>query len=180
MLEKKNTEALFRLLEKLDPQRAKHIDKHNPRRLIRAIEVALALGAVPPITKQTPPFEVFKIGLVLPEKILKEKIHSRLSKRMRKGMLLEAKKLHDPRTGKGLSWKRMESLGLEYRYLAYLLQGTMSRPEMIEKLETEIWRYAKRQRRWFKRDPSIHWFNPNQRPVVLKKARLFLQKKISN
>jgi site-specific DNA-methyltransferase (adenine-specific) len=65
----------------------------------------------------------------------------------------KAKKLHST----GLSWRRMDELGLEYRYLARYLRGTISKADMIVQLENEIWHYAKRQRTWWKRNPDIHW-----------------------
>ncbi len=67
---------------------------------------------------------------------------------MKNGMVAEVRKLH----ARGLSWKRMEELGLEYRYVSRYLCSKMTNEEMVEKLETEIWRYAKRQITWFKRN----------------------------
>src|SRR3989344_1682899 len=72
---------------------------------------------------------------------------------MRQGLVSEVRKLNE----RGLSWKRLESLGLEYRFVAFYLQGKMTKQQMLEKLETEIWHYAKRQITWFKRDKSIIW-----------------------
>jgi len=154
-LGKKSAAQLFAILKKLDPRRAREIDRHNPVRLIRAIEIAKALGKVPPL-KQASLYGVLKIGIKLPDTELKRRIHRRLLARMKAGMVAEAKRLHQ----KGLSWKRMEALGLEYRYLAHYLQGNLTKAEMLEKLEREIWRYAKRQMRWFKRDASIIWLSP--------------------
>ncbi len=68
-------------------------------------------------------------------------------------MLNEAKKLHT----QGLTFKRMDELGLEYRYMAKFLQGKINKKEMVEQLYSEIWKYAKRQRTWFKRNKNIIW-----------------------
>ena len=73
-------------------------------------------------------------------------------------MLKEAEKLHR----NGLSWKRMEALGLEYRNMALFLQNKISKEEMIEKIKNESWQYAKRQMTWFKRDPRIKWVTPEK------------------
>jgi tRNA dimethylallyltransferase len=151
-IQKLSTEKLFKMLEKLDSARARTIDKHNKVRLIRAIEIAKALGKVPLLTKESP-YEVTYIGLTLSGEILKERIRARLLKRLKQGMITEAKNLHR----KGLSWKRMEALGLEYKYLALFLQGKISKPEMIENLLREICQYAKRQMTWFKRNEEIKW-----------------------
>lgn len=151
-LEKLNSEKLFKKLQKLDPRRAKEIDAKNPVRLIRAIEIAKELGKVPKL-KTNPKYNTINIGLDFPDDELKERIEKRLISRFKNGMLDEAKKLHK----EGVSWKRMEELGLEYRYMAKFLQGKITEKEMVEKLNSEIWKYAKRQRTWFKRDKNIIW-----------------------
>lgn len=164
------TEKLFETLEKLDPERAQTIDKHNRVRLIRAIEIAKVIGKVPKI-KKNQPYNVLQIGLEWPEEILKNKIKDRLLKRIKIGMIAEAKKLHE----NGLSWKRMEQLGLEYRYLALFLQNKISKEEMIEKLNTEIWHYAKRQKTWFKKDKRIKWFNPEDKKHIEEEIEKFVR-----
>lgn len=158
-LEKKSAQELFKILKKLDKTRAKNIDAKNKVRLIRAIEVAKALGKVPKITQATPMYEFIKIGLYLPEKKLKEKIEKRLNSRIKIGMLQEAKKLHTA----GLSWKRMEELGLEYRFMALYLQKKITEQEMLEKINLESYKYAKRQMTWFKRDKEIKWFDASKK-----------------
>lgn len=170
-LERKSAKELFAMLKKLDKDRAQKIEKDNPRRLIRAIEIAKVLGKVPKL-KMNPKYNVLEIGLQLDEKTLREKIHKRLIARMEIGMVAEAKQLHS----KGLSWKRMEALGLEYRYLAYYLQGKINKQEMLSKIETESWRFAKRQMRWFKRDIRIKWFSPNDIKKIDKEIKSFLIK----
>lgn len=152
-LAKKTVAELFTQLKKLDQKRAQNIDAKNPVRLIRAIEIAMALGQVPPLVKSQK-YDCLKIGLNFDSKTLAEKIHLRLIKRLKAGMLAEVKNLHE----QGVSWKRMESLGLEYRYLARFLQGKITKTEMIKQLENEIIKYAKRQMTWFKRDKKTKWF----------------------
>ncbi len=174
-LMKKTASELFVLLQKLDPVRAQTIDAKNPVRLIRAIEIAKALGSVPVAQNRGHEYEVLKIGLSLPDQILKEKIYTRLLSRIKKGMLREIQKLHD----NGITWKRMSDLGLEYRYGALYLQKKISKDEMITKLNTEIWHYAKRQKTWFKRDKEIIWIDPreiHEKAKVLKRVKEFLKK----
>lgn len=193
-LEKLSLIELNQYLEKLDPSRLETIDKNNPVRLIRAIEIAQALGSVPNFSAKTllaeNKYDVLKIGLTLPPEILKERIKKRLLARLKKGMLKEIENLHK----EGLSWKRMESLGLEYRYGALYLQNlsrrakagkkkrftpslASDRVKMIEKINTESWHYAKRQKTWFKRDPNIIWINPTinkDKQLILKQIKKFL------
>ncbi|MBP6908342.1 MAG: tRNA (adenosine(37)-N6)-dimethylallyltransferase MiaA [Candidatus Pacebacteria bacterium] len=173
-LMKKTASELFVLLQKLDPVRAQTIDAKNPVRLIRAIEIVKALGSVPVAPSREHKYEVLKIGLTLPDQILKEKIHARLLARIKKGMVREIKKLHDD----GITWKRMSDLGLEYRYGALYLQKKISKDEMITKLNSEIWHYAKRQKTWFKRDKDIIWIDPreiHEQARVLKKIKDFIK-----
>ncbi len=154
-LETKSLEELVSMLKKLDPERLKNIDQKNPVRLIRAIEIAKSLGKVPKIKMEKSQYDFLQIGLDLPEEDLKKKIYNRLKKRINSGMIEEISSLHK----KGLSWDRMNELGLEYRYIAQYLQKKISKDQMIEKLNTEIYKYSKRQKTWFKRDKNIKWFN---------------------
>lgn len=157
---KKDPSALFAQLKELDPERAEVIDPHNLRRVIRAIEIASALGKVPKISTESPgvgarSYNPIFIGINPDAETLRTKIQTRLIDRIEKqGMIEEARALQ----AGGLSWKRMEELGLEYRYLALFLQQKITREEMIERLGFEIWHYAKRQLAWFKRNKRIQWF----------------------
>ena len=157
----KTAHELFALLATLDRARANAIDRHNPRRLIRAIEIATELGSVPPPHHSHILQNMRMIGLVLPPRKLRKRIQTRLTSRMRK-MIAEVKRLH----AKGLSWRRMEELGLEYRYLSRYLRGLITKAEMVQKLQTEIWRYAKRQLRWFRRNRAIRWFRPDEKRKI--------------
>lgn len=146
-LEKLSTTELFSMLKKLDKNRAITIDKKNPVRIIRAIEIATVLGKVPKLSESKSPYEIEWIIIDQDDTVLKEKIEKRLRDRIKSGMLREAKKLHQ----NGVSFKRMEKLGLECRESSLYLQGKISKKELIENLNSQIWKYAKRQRVWFKK-----------------------------
>jgi tRNA dimethylallyltransferase len=154
-LEKRSAPELFTELKRLDAARARNIDRHNPVRLIRAIEIARALGRVPKNTDFVSPYIIDWIGLKPSDDVLKKKILDRLVARMKSGMVTEAKKLH----AGGLSYKRMEQLGLEYRYLARFLQKKLSRQAMLSELEREIWLYARRQITYWRRNRDIKWIS---------------------
>lgn len=171
-LAKKSATHLFAMLRRLDPKRAKSIDPHNPRRLVRAIEITKTLGKVPPYENSPrTDIDVLFIGLHLPSVDLRKKIALRLAARMKAGMVREAKRLH----ANGLTWKRLDELGLEYRYLAKFLKKEMTKDEMTRTLEAEIWKYAKRQMTWFKRNKRIIWFSPKEIERIEKKVKRFLQ-----
>lgn len=162
ILDKKSTEKLFEILKNLDKNRAENIDPKNKVRLIRAIEIAKALGRVPEISTKEPEYDFLKIGLSLPSDILKEKIEKRLLSRIKSGMVKEIQNLHK----KGLSWKRMQELGLEYRYVSLYLENKINKKEMIKKLNSEIYKYAKRQMTWFKKDKKIKWFDASDKDLL--------------
>lgn len=153
-LEKLTAEELFKKLKKLDLRRAKNIDKHNRRRLVRALEIAIKTKKPIPLLKtKLPEFNTLIIGVKKSQKELKILIKKRLLKRLRAGMIEEIKRLKKS----GVSWRRLEEFGLEYRWIAYYLQNKISYQEMIENLQKKIEQYAKRQMTWFKRDKRIHW-----------------------
>lgn len=168
-LAKRSVESLMKELAELDPRRAKEIDPRNKVRVIRAIEIARALGKVPK-TRRARAYDAVWIGLRLDRAALREKIRARLVKRMKAGMAREAARLHK----EGVSWKRMDEFGLEYRHLAALLQKKVGRPEMLAALESDIFAYAKRQEAWFKRNEEIAWIDPSDEARALKLARAFL------
>jgi tRNA dimethylallyltransferase len=175
-LESKNCEQLIKILEKLDKNIYQTIDKKNKRKIIRAIEIATKLGAVPAV-KTEPLYTSLQIGLTIPDNVLKERIKTRLLKRLDLGMLREGKRLHK----EGLSWKRMETLGLEYRYMARYLNRQINKEQMISELNSKIWQYARRQKTWFRRNPSdqiiragknIIWLNPLKKSDIIKANKL--------
>lgn len=161
-LEQKTTQQLFAMLQKLDSARASTIDQHNPRRLIRAIEIVKHTGKAVPKKNAKPLYDALLLGIKKSDAGLKKRIRTRLLSRIKQGMIREAKKLHDPPAGGGVSWKRMEELGLEYAYLARHLTGEITKKEMIEALDTKIYQYAKRQMTWFRKTPNIQWVKTEQ------------------
>jgi tRNA dimethylallyltransferase len=146
-LNKKTLLELFKILNKIDPKRAKDIknknELNNKVRLIRAIEIAKYLGRVPKIIEALPPYKFIKIGLFLPKDLLRKQIEKRVKGMFRQGLLKEIKKLKK----EGVSDKRLQELGFEYFNPTY------------EKVVKETIRYTKRQNTWFKRDKEIKWLD---------------------
>jgi tRNA dimethylallyltransferase len=176
-LEKMTTEQMFKKLKKLDPKRAGSIDKHNPRRLVRALEIVLATGKPVPLLFPGSPasgkFNVLQIGITKSKDELKNLIQKRLAKRLKNNLMInEVKKLRKS----GVSFKRLEEFGLEYRYVAQYLQNKITYQEMRDKIQIESEHYAKRQMTWFKREsPSgepnkkIHWVKNYKEALELSK-----------
>lgn len=172
-LAKKSVDELAKILKKLDKRRAGDIDLKNPHRLMRAIEIATALGKVPKLRDERLPskYEILQIGIKTNKEILRERISKRFLKRLKDGIVKEAEDLHK----KGLTWKRMASLGLAHKYIALYLQNKIEKEEMIEKSIKEEEKYAKRQRTWFKRDKRIKWFEYEDQKKIFEIAEKFLK-----
>lgn len=165
-LEKKTAGEMFNMLKKLDPRRAKNIDPKNPRRLVRAIEIAKALGKVPYSEVGLPSYNILQIGIKLQDEILKKNIKKRIKNMLKQGLIKETQKLRD----NGLTWKRIYELGFEYKYPALFLQKKINKEEMLQKMIHENWQYAKRQMTWFKRDKRIFWVSKeNQAEKLIKR-----------
>ncbi len=146
------------------------IDLQNPVRIIRALEIIEELGYIPK-AKQKNPYDVLFIGLMLPRDTLNKKIYERIIKRLERGMLDEARKL----LANGVSHERLQSLGLEYRFMSKYLLGEITREEMIEQLYRATVQFAKRQRTWFKRNKKIEWYHPlKEREKIFQRVEKFL------
>jgi len=159
----KSAIALFEYLKKLDSRRAKDIknknEQNNKVRLVRAIEMAKALGKTPLLKNKKSNYQFIKIGLYLPPDKLKKKIEKRVKKMFQDGLLNEIKKLKKV----GVSEKRLKELGFEYNSPTY------------EKVVKETIKYTKRQMTWFKRDKEIKWFEPKDHGKIKTKIKGFLK-----
>ncbi|KKT43022.1 MAG: tRNA dimethylallyltransferase [Candidatus Wolfebacteria bacterium GW2011_GWE2_44_13] len=164
-LELQSTEMLFAQLEQLDPHRARTIDRHNRRRLIRALEIVLITHSPVPELKASSPYDLLTIGITRTQEEIASLIEKRLHKRIKAGMLIEVERLH----ANGLSWKRLDDLGLEYRWVSRFLRGLISKELLLEKILLESIQYAKRQMTWFKRDKTIHWITSEAEALQLVK-----------
>lgn len=170
-LETYSTEKLFELLKEKDMKRASTIDQYNRPRIIRALEIAEVHGYVPKQKKQSSPYQVLYCALYLEKEEHYSIIQKRIDTRMKHGMLEEIASLHR----KGVTTERFESLGLEYRYLARVFNGTMQKEEALELLYKETIKYVKRQYTWFKKHPKLHWFHTTrEREQLFKKVDSFL------
>lgn len=180
--EKLSPVQLFTKLKKLDPLRAKTIDRHNKRRLIRAIEIAMQSQLGKSFQKNVilNPFGKLRAGLIqnpnkpgidsgfhqhdnnthsvlflsltLPNAELKQKIRKRFLQWLAMGLVAETKKLT-----RNVSSQRLKEIGLTYLIVAEYLAGKIDKNEMIERSVNSIYHYAKRQKTWFKKNPHIHW-----------------------
>ena len=168
-LKKKSVEELYQTLKKLDPKRAKTIEKENKRRLIRALEIVIKTKKpVPVFKKRVLPCPVLMIGIKKKKEELEKLIKKRFLNWLKQGFLKEVKKLRKS----GLSWQRIEEFGIHYRVAAQHLQGKINYQEFIKKSLIELQNYAKRQMTWFKRDKRIRWIKSQKQAEKLVKKFL--------
>ncbi len=162
-LAKKTPAQLFAILKKLDAKTAARIDAKNPARLVRAIEIAKAIGKVPELISDSP-YKVLWLGLRPAEKIHETAIRAGVIKRLN-AMLREAKKLRT-----SLSKKHISALGFELIPLLAYLDKKITKTELIEQLIRSELGYVKRQMRWFKRREDIHWVKSKTEALKLSRS----------
>ena len=152
-LENKSADELFLELKNLNPKRAQTIDKKNKRRLIRALEIQKAKGAIPRL-KNNPIYNCLKLSIKIEKEELNKRIETRFYKALKQGHIEEVKAAREKYN---LSWKRIDELGLSYKWIGRFLQGNITREEMKQKSVASIRQYAKRQATWFNKDVNIVW-----------------------
>lgn len=165
-LGKKSVTELFGILKKADPARAKTIEEKNPRRLIRAIEIASALGRVPPV-KKYPRWRAVWIGLNPPPAVLEKRIKRRAAD-MIPALLRETRRLLLLRIAR----YRIRELGFEYALALDYLKKDISREEFTRRFIIETQRYAKRQMRWWKQNADIVWVGDSREALKVAKRRV--------
>lgn len=150
----KGLDSVVQKLLVLDPDAAHVLDLNNPRRVIRALEVAIATGQ--PFTaqqkKHEPLFNILIIGLNPPQEELRERIDQRIDEMMNEGFVDEVKALIQKY---GDAAPAFDAIG--YREVIDYLRSAHSLDETVAAIKLNTWHYAKRQMTWFKKDTAIHW-----------------------
>jgi len=146
-------------LEKLDPDRFRRMnesDRQNPRRLIRAIEIAQAVGQNTKYKIQNTNKDTLFIGLTAPNEILYPRIDQRVEERIKAGLEEEIKNL----LKKGYNWEN-SALGTTLAYSEWrdFFENKKDKFEIIKKWKFDEHGYARRQMTWFKKNKKINWFD---------------------
>ena len=152
--------ALFARLQALDPMGAAAIDRQNPRRVVRALEIRLVTGEskVALAGAEPPPYRILRIGLNLPREALYHRIDARVDAMIAGGLLAETERLLA--AGYAPALPAMTSLG--YREMGAHLRGELTLAEAAARMKTETHRYVRHQLTWFRKMGEIHWFEPGQ------------------
>ena len=163
--------ALVKELKELDPEHYAVVDKQNPRRVVHALEICHMTGktytSFRTNSKKERPFRILKIGLNRPREELYDRINRRVDQMMADGWLDEARSVYPLRHLNALN-----TVG--YKELFLYFDGTWPLEEAVERIKGNTRRYMRKQLTWFKRDPEIHWFTPDETDeiVALVKAEL--------
>lgn len=154
-LKREGLEALAEQLRELDPTFYEVVDRKNPARVLRALEVCIATGkpysALRTGVKRERPFNIVKIGVTMERAVLYERIDRRVDIMVEAGLEQEARKVYPLR-----HLNSLQTVG--YREMFDYFDGSISRDEAIELIKRNSRRYAKRQLTWFGRDGEIEWF----------------------
>ena len=149
--------ALAAQLRELDPRYYEEVDRSNPARVVRALEVCLQTGrpysAQRTGVRRERPFRIIKIGVDLPREVLYDRINRRVDAMVAEGLEAEARRLYPHR-----ELNALQTVG--YREFFDCFDGRVTRDEAVELIKRNTRRYAKRQLTWFRRDPEIRWFSP--------------------
>ena len=163
-------EALCEELHRLDPEHWAIVDRKNPRRVVHALEICLMTGRTYTSFRKKESgecgqgasprsFQVVKIGLTRPRKEIYDRINRRVDQMMADGLLDEARRLYP--------WRHLNALNtVGYKEMFACLDGTWTLSEAVERLKGNTRRYARKQLTWFKRDPAVTWFSPDEPEAI--------------
>ncbi|MDW3194418.1 MAG: tRNA (adenosine(37)-N6)-dimethylallyltransferase MiaA [Cytophagales bacterium] len=152
-------------LEKADPEYYELVDRQNPQRIIRALEVIRATQQTftsfraqkaPKIPRN---FKNIKVGIEMPRDVLYARIEHRMDLMIEAGLFDEAREMLPYR-----QYNALQTVG--YTEIFRHFDGEYDREEAVRLLKRNTRRFAKRQFTWFKRDPEIKWYHPDQIEMI--------------
>lgn len=160
-LQDKGHEQLILILQSYDSINTEQADTSTSKRTIRAIEIADFLSKQEAVPIHYPSLQPIIFGINLSASERKLRIRKRLMTRIDEGLIEEVASLLND----GISAERLHFLGLEYTFITSYLTGKYDLPTMIDRLQTAILQYSKRQMTWFRKMERegnyIHWINGN-------------------
>lgn len=173
----KTHEQLISVLQSYVAKNTEQADISTVKRTVRAIEIADFLSKQEAVPIPYPSLQPILFGIRLSASERKLRIQQRLMTRIEEGLIEEvASFLRD-----GLSAERLHFLGLEYTFITSYLTGKFDLPTMIDRLQTAILQYSKRQMTWFRKmereGNQIHWINGN---ASISEQLLEVEKQLKN
>ena len=162
-LRSEGLESLCEELRQRDPTYYEEVDRNNPARVLRALEVCISTGlpysSMRTGEKRQRPFNIIKLGIDMERERLYERINRRVDVMMQMGLEQEARAVYHLRTLNSL-----QTVG--YREMFDYFDGTISRDEAIELIKRNSRRYAKRQMTWFRSDEEIKWVDTANKQII--------------
>lgn len=164
-LQEEGLPKLVEELHQLDPEYWAVVDKNNPRRVVHALEICHQSGHPYSFyrrgTVKQRPFRIIKIGLNRPREEMYERINQRVIEIVKQGLIEETLAVYNKR-----SLNALNTVG--YKEMFDYLDGLITLDEGIREIQSNTRRYMRKQLTWFKKDPDIHWFSPNDIPAIIR------------
>ncbi len=162
--EAEGIESLRIALKKLDPEYFAVADLRNPKRLLHALEICIMTGrpysSLRTNSRKNRDFRILRIGLNCDRPILYDRINRRVETMVAAGLEEEARSL--------LPWRSLNALNtVGYREWFDYFDGKTDRSGVVEKIKSNTRQYARKQLTWFRRDPDMHWFSPEETGKVI-------------
>ena len=151
-------------LQRLDPEYYAIVDRQNPKRVVHALEICTMTGrtytSFRKRDKKERPFRIVKIGLNREREELYQRINARVDEMMQRGLLKEAERMYPL-----MHLNALNTVG--YKELFEYFNGRWSLNEAVERIKGNTRRYARKQLTWYKKDPQIRWFHPDQKKEII-------------
>ena len=163
-LDEEGLERLCEELQRLDPDYYEIVDRKNPKRVVHALEICTMTGktytSFRKREKKIRPFGIIKIGLNRDREELYHRINIRVDQMMQQGLLKEAENVY--------RLKDLNALNtVGYKEIFNYLEGRWPLEEAVERIKGNTRRYARKQLTWYKKDPNILWFHPDQKEEII-------------
>ncbi len=162
--EEEGLETLCAELKLLDPMYYRIVDRKNPKRVLHALEICYMTGktytSFRTRTCKPRPFRLIKVGLTREREELYERINRRVDAMVQQGLVEEVQRVY--------AFRHLNSLNtVGYKEMFHYLEGTWTLDYAIAKIKQRSRIYSRKQLTWFRRDPDITWFHPDQRDEIM-------------
>lgn len=169
--DKEGLSGISKELAVLDPDYYAIVDKNNHKRIIHALEICLSTGkpysSFRKNTTKERPFRIIKIGLNMDRQRLYERIDLRVEQMIHDGLIQEALNVYE--------YKNLNALNtVGYKETFEYLDGLCTLDNAIFRIKSNTHKYCRKQLTWFRRDPNIHWFSPDNIEEIINYINTFI------
>lgn len=169
--DKEGLSGISKELALLDPDYYAIVDKNNHKRIIHALEICLSTGkpysSFRKNTTKERPFRIIKIGLNMDRQRLYERIDLRVEQMIHDGLIQEALNVYE--------YKDLNALNtVGYKETFEYLDGLCTLENAIFRIKSNTHKYCRKQLTWFRRDPNIHWFSPDNIEEIINYINTFI------